>query len=208
MVFIWPGAAGTRSTPGATLRREAGAGAQGTHGSPGAAISREVGTRAAGTHGAPGGALRQEAGGGAGPEAALSREAGGGAGPGAASSREVGPDTSRPPELPRAGRQAPEQRGHAAAPELPRAGLLLVVSGDFFLVTSYCPTKNSRVLKNAAILQRSRRRRCSYALVVVMVSSSTFSGPVPVLRCPVLFIGTNYHDWVPHMRLHMRGLRL
>jgi hypothetical protein len=24
----------------------------------------------------------------------------------------------------------------------------------------------------------------------------------------VLFNGTNYHDWVPHMRLHMRGLRL
>jgi hypothetical protein len=29
-----------------------------------------------------------------------------------------------------------------------------------------------------------------------------------VLRCPVLFNGTNYRDWVPHMRLHMRGLRL
>jgi hypothetical protein len=41
-----------------------------------------------------------------------------------------------------------------------------------------------------------------------MVSSSTSSGPVPVLRCPVLFNGTNYRDWVPHMRLHMRGLRL
>jgi hypothetical protein len=24
----------------------------------------------------------------------------------------------------------------------------------------------------------------------------------------VLFNGTNYHDWVPRMRLHMRGLRL
>jgi hypothetical protein len=47
-----------------------------------------------------------------------------------------------------------------------------------------------------------------YALAVVMVSSSTSSGPVPVLRCPVLFNGTNYRDWVPHMRLHMRGLRL
>jgi hypothetical protein len=29
-----------------------------------------------------------------------------------------------------------------------------------------------------------------------------------VLRCPVLFNGTNYRDWVPRMRLHMRGLRL
>jgi hypothetical protein len=34
-----------------------------------------------------------------------------------------------------------------------------------------------------------------------MVSSLTSSGPVPVLRCPVLFNGTNYRDWVPHMRL-------
>jgi hypothetical protein len=25
-----------------------------------------------------------------------------------------------------------------------------------------------------------------------------------ILRCPVLFNGTNYHDWVPHMRLYMR----
>jgi hypothetical protein len=41
-----------------------------------------------------------------------------------------------------------------------------------------------------------------------MVSSSTSSGPVPVLRCPVLFNGTNYRDWVPRMRLHMHGLRL
>jgi hypothetical protein len=30
-----------------------------------------------------------------------------------------------------------------------------------------------------------------------------------VLRCSVLFNGTNYRDWVPRMpRLHMRGLRL
>jgi hypothetical protein len=29
-----------------------------------------------------------------------------------------------------------------------------------------------------------------------------------VLRCSVLFNGTNYCDWVPRMRLHMRGLRL
>jgi hypothetical protein len=41
-----------------------------------------------------------------------------------------------------------------------------------------------------------------------MVSSSTSSGPVSVLRCPVLFNGTNYRDWVPRMHLHMRGLRL
>jgi hypothetical protein len=41
-----------------------------------------------------------------------------------------------------------------------------------------------------------------------MVSTSTSSGTVPVLQCPVLFNGTNYRDWVPRMRLHMRGLRL
>jgi hypothetical protein len=41
-----------------------------------------------------------------------------------------------------------------------------------------------------------------------MGSSSTSSGPVPVLRCLVFFNGTNYCDWVPRIRLHMRGLRL
>jgi hypothetical protein len=87
-------------------------------------------------------------------------------------------------------------------PELPRAGLLLTVSGDFLLVDSSYPTKHSRILKKK--LQRSCRRCCSSALAIGMVSSSTFSGPVPVLRCPVLFNGTNYRDWVPHMR----GLRL
>jgi hypothetical protein len=111
------------------------------------------------------------------------------------------PGHAAPPELPCAGRRV-------LAPELPQAGLLLVVSGDFFLVTSYCPTKNSRIPKNVAILLRSHRRHCSYALAVIMVSSSTSSGHVPVLRCLVLFNGTNYHDWVSHMRLHMRRLYL
>jgi hypothetical protein len=41
-----------------------------------------------------------------------------------------------------------------------------------------------------------------------MGSFLTSSGTVPVLRCPVLFNGTNYHDWVPRMCLHMHGLRL
>jgi hypothetical protein len=44
------------------------------------------------------------------------------------------------PELPCIGRRV-------LLPELPLAGLLLTVSDDFFLVASYCPTKNSRVLK-------------------------------------------------------------
>jgi hypothetical protein len=62
---------------------------------------------------------------------------------------------------------------------------------------------------SASILVRShrQRRRCSYALAVVMGPSSTSSVPVPVLRCPMLFNGTNYSDWVPRMRLHMRGLQ-
>jgi hypothetical protein len=126
-----------------------------------------------------------------------------------------------PPELPRAGdmrrprscptlvtRGAPGadlRREAGAAPELSRAGLLLAVSGYFFLVVSSCPTKHSRIVKKN---QRSYRRRCSSALAVVIVSSSTSSAPVPVLRCPVLFNGTNYRDWVPRMRLHMRGLCL
>jgi hypothetical protein len=41
-----------------------------------------------------------------------------------------------------------------------------------------------------------------------MGSPLTSSGHVPVLRCPVLFNGTNYHNWVPRMRRHMCGLRL
>ena len=40
------------------------------------------------------------------------------------------------------------------------------------------------------------------------MAPSTSSGGVPVLRCPVLFNGTNYRDWVPRLRIHMRGLRL
>jgi hypothetical protein len=34
------------------------------------------------------------------------------------------------------------------------------------------------------------------------------SGGVQITRCPVLFNGTNYHDWAPHLRYHMRGLCL
>jgi hypothetical protein len=52
------------------------------------------------------------------------------------------------------------------------------------------------------------RHYYSCALTVIMGSSLTSSGPVPVLQCTVLFNGTNYHDWVSRMRLHMRGLRL
>jgi hypothetical protein len=58
------------------------------------------------------------------------------------------------------------------------------------------------------IKKRKNRRCCSCALTIVMGSSSTSSGSVPVLRCPVLFNGTNYHDWISHMRLHIYGLYL
>jgi hypothetical protein len=42
-------------------------------------------------------------------------------------------------------------RQEAGAAPGPRAGLLLVVSGVFFLVASYCPTKNNRVLKKTPL---------------------------------------------------------
>jgi hypothetical protein len=51
----------------------------------------------------------------------------------------------------------------------------------------FIPKHHSRVKKIA-------RRYCSFALAVGMGSFSTSSGPVPVLRCPVLFNGTNYRD--------------
>jgi hypothetical protein len=41
-----------------------------------------------------------------------------------------------------------------------------------------------------------------------MVSSLTSASLVPVLRCLVLFNGTNYHDLVPRMHLHMHELHL
>jgi hypothetical protein len=41
-----------------------------------------------------------------------------------------------------------------------------------------------------------------------MCSSSTSSGPVPVLRCSVLFNDINYRDRVPRMCLHMHILQL
>ncbi|WVZ93213.1 hypothetical protein U9M48_039211 [Paspalum notatum var. saurae] len=41
-----------------------------------------------------------------------------------------------------------------------------------------------------------------------MAPSASSNGGVPVLRCPLLFDGTNYRVWVPRMRWHMRGLRL
>jgi hypothetical protein len=147
-VFIRPGAAGTRGALEVVLRREAGAGAHGTRAGPGAALSQEVGTGATVTRGAPGAALSREVGTGV----AVTRGT-----PGAALSREVGTGatvTHDAPELPCAGRRV-------LPPELPRAGLLLAASGDFFLVASYCPTKHSRVLKK---------------------NSSTFSSP-PLLLC-------------------------
>jgi hypothetical protein len=56
------------------------------------------------------------------------------------------------------------RREAGAAPKLLGAGLLLAVSGDFFLVASSCPTKHSRILKKTSaflpplLLFRSRRR--------------------------------------------------
>lgn len=41
-----------------------------------------------------------------------------------------------------------------------------------------------------------------------MAPSSSSSVGVSVPRCPVIFDGTIYRAWVPHMRLLMRGLRV
>jgi len=38
--------------------------------------------------------------------------------------------------------------------------------------------------------------------------SVTLSGSVQITRCPVLFNGTNYRDWVPCLRWRMHSLRL
>jgi hypothetical protein len=120
----------THGTLRVVLRQEAGGRAHGTCADPGAVLSREVGTGAAVKRGAPGAALR-------GPGVALSQKVGSGAavthgGPRAVLSREVGTGatvTHGAAELPCVGRQV-------LPLELPRAGLLLVVSGDFFLVAS------------------------------------------------------------------------
>jgi hypothetical protein len=50
------------------------------------------------------------------------------------------------------------------------------------------------------------RRCCSYAFVVTMCSFFNSSGSVLVLRCLMLFDGTNHYDWIPQMCLHMRGI--
>jgi hypothetical protein len=106
--------------PGVVLCREAGAGAHGTRAVSGAALSREVGTGVAVTRGAPRAALR-------GPRATLSQEVGTGA------------------VVTRGAPRVALRREAGATPELPRAGPLLAVSGDFFLVASHCPTKHNRV---------------------------------------------------------------
>jgi hypothetical protein len=94
--------------------------AVGTHGAPGAALHRQAGARAQGTCAGLGAALSWEVGTGA---------AGTRGAPGVALGREVGIGAA----------------GTRGAPGAARADLLLVVSGNFFLVASYCPT--SRVLK-------------------------------------------------------------
>jgi hypothetical protein len=48
----------------------------------------------------------------------------------------------------------------------------------------------------------------AFTFTVAMDSSSTSSGSAPVLRCLLLFDGTNYYDLVPRMRVHMHGLWL
>jgi hypothetical protein len=103
----------------------------------------------AGTRGALGAVLHREAGAGAhgtcvGPRAALSRASG---------NRSHG-DTRCPRSYPARSRSYPKpgggNRSHGDT-RRPRAGLLLAVSGNFFLVASYCPTHHSRVLKKKSL---------------------------------------------------------
>jgi hypothetical protein len=79
------------------------------------------------------------------------------------------------------------QRGHTAAPELPRVGLLLAVFGDFFLVASYCPTKNSMILKKccyssafspSSLLLRSHRRHSFFFVFFRPCPSVVMSDPL------------------------------
>jgi hypothetical protein len=124
---------GTCGTLGADLRREAGAGSHETRASPGAALSRVVGTEATMTCGVRGTTLSREVGTGA----VVTRGAPGSTlrDPEAALSREVGTRAVMTHDAP--GVVLCREAG--AAPG--------AVSGDFFLVASYCPTQHSRVIK-------------------------------------------------------------
>jgi hypothetical protein len=141
---------GTRGALGADLRREAGAGSHETRASPGAALSRVVGTEATMTCGIRGTTLSREVGTGA----VVTRGAPGSTlrGPEAALSREVGTGAVMTHDAP----GAVLCREAGAAPG--------AVSGDFFLVASYCPTQHSRVIKKKStlsplsLLLRSRLR--------------------------------------------------
>jgi hypothetical protein len=102
------------------------------------------------------------------PRTALHREAGAEAqgsrvGPGAALSREVGTGATVTCGAP--GAALRQEAG--AALELPRVGLLLDVSSDFFFVASYCPTKNGRVLKKC-------RYSSAFSLPLLLSPSSWF----------------------------------
>jgi hypothetical protein len=88
-----------------------------------------------------------------------------------------------------------------------------VLLSELKIKEGYCSCLLFTVLGDSPLLsyiatQRTARRFPSFALAVVMGSSSTSSGPIPVLRCPMLFKVTKYHDWVPHICLHKRDLRL
>jgi hypothetical protein len=92
---------------------------------------------------------------------------------------------------------------------LPRAGLLLAVSGDFFLVASYCPTHHSRVLKKKIFSVLSTAAALtplpsSWFLLQLLQALSQCCDVRCSLTAPTVFNGANYRDWVPHMR----GLRL
>jgi hypothetical protein len=74
--------------------------------------------------------------------------------------------------------------------------VLLISVGLFFVTLSFiasCHETDSMVLKKSRHFF-SALSSSPAALAVAMSSSLTSSGPVLVLRCPVLFNDTNYHD--------------
>jgi hypothetical protein len=75
--------------------------------------------------------------------------------------------------------------------------------GRLILVAFKDYTVGKKKTAHTTFLLRPRRRPplvIFYALAVAMGSCLTSSGSALVLRCPVLFNGTNYRNWVPHMR--------
>jgi hypothetical protein len=87
----------------------------------------------------------------------------------------------------------------------------LLVRSSFLQCIARAPeiaVRKAKKKKKTAAAAAFPLRPCHGLLLFGMASPSVPSGGVQIARCPVLFNGTNYHDWVPRLRWHMRGLRL